>query len=121
MRDGFGKFAAGAHCEVWMHTKALKEYKNSPANDRARIERILDHLSEQGPDLLNEEQFKAEGRYNSDAGKVMVYAAKSYQLRVYGGWLDGPPRVFLCPEVAIKKTNKADQEQLKRVARKVGE
>jgi hypothetical protein len=39
---------------------------------------------------------------------------------VYGGWVE-KPRAFVCPEVAIKKDKKADQEQLKRVAKKVGE
>lgn len=106
---------------MWMHAKALEDYNEAPAKDRARIMRILDHISEQGPINLNTEQFKLEGRYPSASGDVGVFAVKSYQLRVYGGWLNGPPRVFLCPEVAIKKTNKADKDQLKRVAVKVGE
>ena len=92
--------------------------------DTARIGRSLDHLSEQGPGDLNEQQFKAEGRFptGDKAGKkVMVYVAKAFQLRVYGCWSDGPPRRLMCPEGAIKKTNKADQEQLKRVAHCVGE
>jgi mRNA-degrading endonuclease RelE of RelBE toxin-antitoxin system len=115
--EHYNQFAKGAHCEVWMHVKALKEYKSAPAKDRARIERILDHLSEQGPDMLNQEQFKQEMRHQN----VVVFAAKSYQLRVYGGWKNGDPRLFLCPEIAIKKDNKADKDQLKRVAIKVGE
>ena len=121
LRDGYVKIADGAHCQVWMHAKALEEFKSAPGNDRARAEKFIDHLSEHGPDLLNDKQFKQEGRYPSESGKTVVCAVKSYQLRVYGGWLDGPPRIFLCPEVAIKKADKADQKQLKRVASKVGE
>lgn len=121
LRDGYVKIAEGAHCEVWMHSKALEEFRSAPEKDRARAERFIDHISERGPALLNDTQFKQEGRFPSETGKIVVSAVKSYQLRVYGGWLEGPPRVFLCPEVAIKKTNKADQKQLKRVASKVGE
>lgn len=121
LRDGYVRIAKGAHCEVWIHSKALEEFRSAPGNDRARAERLIDHISEHGPTLLNDKQYKQEGRYPSASGKTVVGAVKSYQLRVYGGWLDGPPRVFLCPEVTIKKTNKADQKQLKRVAAKVGE
>lgn len=121
LRDGYVKIAEGAHCEVWIHSKALEEFLSAPDNDRARAERIINHISEQGPELLNDKQFKQEGRYPSETGKVVVCAVKSYQLRIYGGWLNGPSRVFLCPEATIKKTNKADSKQLKRVASKVGE
>ena len=115
------KIAQGAHCEVWIHVKALADFKEAPAKDRARAERFLDHISEKGPGDLNDTQFKQEGRFPSASGKIVVCAVKAYQLRIYGGWQNGPPRVFLCPEVTIKKTNKADQKQLKRVASKVGE
>lgn len=86
------------------------------------MDKILDHLSENGPEDLHEKQFKSEGRFSQGNGKeIMVYAAKSYQLRIYGCWHDGPPRRLMCPEGAIKKDNKADQAQLKRVAKKAGE
>lgn len=122
MLDGFNKVAEGAFCEVWFGPKALKEFKKAPANDRARAERILDQLSEEGPQDLNEKQFKSEGRFSTgQGGEAMVYAVKSYQLRVYGCWHSGPPLRLMCPEAKIKKDNKADQSQLKRVAKKVGE
>jgi hypothetical protein len=86
------------------------------------MNRILDQLSENGFQDLNEKQFKTEARFPSGGGKkILVYAAKSYQLRLYGGFQEGSPRKFVCPEGAIKKNNKADQNQLKRVAEKVGE
>ena len=84
--------------------------------------RVLDHLSENGFQDLNETKFKTEGRYRSGGGtKMLVYAVKSYHLRLYGCFRDKSPRKFIVPEGAIKKDNKADQNQLKRVAEKVGE
>ena len=40
---------------------------------------------------------------------------------LYGWFQERSPRKFIVPEGAIKKDNKADQNQLKRVAEKVGE
>lgn len=86
------------------------------------MSRILDHLSESGYHDLNDKQFKTEGRFPSNGGKsVLVYAMKSYQLRIYGVFREGSMRKFICPEGAIKKGNKADQKQLRRVAKKAGE
>ena len=122
LTDGYVKVAQGEYCEVWFSEKAKKTFGKASAKDRARTSKILDHLSEAGPDNLNEQQFKSEARFPNAAGKnVMVYATKSYQLRVYGCWVVGPPRRFVCPDAAIKKNNKADRGQLKRVAKSVGE
>lgn len=86
------------------------------------MDRILDHVSENGFQDLNDKQFKSEGRFSCGGGKkALVYAAKSYQLRIYGCFREGAPRQFVCPEGAIKKNNKADQKQLERVAKKAGE
>lgn len=114
--------AEGAYCEVWFAPKALKTYQQAPANDRARMGQILDQLSKNGFRDFTEKQFKTEGRFDCGGGKnVLVYAAKSYQLRLYGVFKEGSPRKLICPEGAIKKDNKADQKQLKRVAKKAGE
>ena len=121
MVEGFEKVAEGAYCEVWMAPKALKEYRKAPPGDRGRMNRILDHISENGFRDLNDKQFKSEGRFPcGGGGSTLVYAAKSYQLRLYGCFHEGEPRKFVCPEGTIKKDNKADQEQLKRVAKKAG-
>lgn len=122
MVDGYEKVAEGAYCEVWFAPKALKTYQKASEDDRARMNRVLDHLSEQGYVDLTDTQFKTEGRFSSGGGKkVLVYAAKAYQLRLYGWFQQGDPRRFFCPEGAIKKDNKADQKQLKRVGKKAGE
>lgn len=124
LTDGYEKVAEGAFCEVWVSTKTLKVLGSAPAKDRARVRSIFDHLSESGPDDLNDQQFKSEGRFPTGGRKsknVMVYVAKAFQLRVYGCWSDGPPRQLKCPEATIKKTNRADQKLLKRVAQSLGD
>ncbi len=76
-------------------------------------------------DLSNSTLFVFEGRFPSGRpgmADMAVYAAKSNQLRVYGGIVRIKGQsVFLCPEGAVKKQNKADQAQLKRVAKILGE
>jgi hypothetical protein len=86
------------------------------------MNKILDHLSDKGPEDFHNKKYKSEGRFSQGNGKdITVYAAKSYQLRIYGWWHDGPPRRLMCPEGAIKKDDKADRSQLERVAKKAGE
>lgn len=122
LKNGFEKVADGKFCEVWFSKKTMKVFKKAPPKDRARTNSILGHLSDLGPKDLNEQQFKSEARFpNAKGNEVMVYATKSYQLRVYGCWDDGPPLKFVATEAAIKKDNKADRDQLKRVAKSVGE
>ena len=123
MSDKYQKLAAGTHCEVTISPKALRDLKKAPTKDKARAFQILNHLSEQGPDDLNNTQFKSEGRKKRGDGSsvMMVYAVKAYQVRIYGGWVKGSPLEFRCPEATIKKNQKADQEQLKRVASKLGD
>lgn len=100
----------------------LEVYQSAPANDRARMERILNELAENGRTNLHQKQFRDEARYSTGNGsKAMVVAAKSYQLRIYGCFQKGPPRRLMCAEAAIKQTNKADQKLLKSTAKKVGE
>lgn len=124
LREGYERVAEGAYCEVWLSKKAIKVLRKAPPKDRARMGKIFGHLCENGPDDLNEEQFKSEGRFSTggpQSKKIMVYVGKSYQLRVYGCWNDELPRRFECPEAVIKKKNRADQEVLQRVAHNFGE
>lgn len=120
MAEDYSKVAKGSYCEVWLHKDAIKVLKKAPAKDRARVGEILNHLSERGEEDLHELQFKREGRFKAGHKQVAVYAVKSYQLRLIGGWSEQGPRRLICPEAAIKKQNKADQDQLNRVATKVG-
>ena len=97
----------------------------APAKDRRRIERMMKQLAKEGAELLDNDHLKFEGRFPSglpDGSQIAVYVFRSYQTRVYGGWveLEGV-RMFVCPEMDKKKTGSADQEMLKRTARKLGE
>ncbi|WP_108826830.1 hypothetical protein [Ascidiaceihabitans donghaensis] len=122
LKAGFLKIAEGDYCEVWLSKKAFKIVKSAPPKDRGRTNDILGHLSDNGPNDLNEQKFKSEARFpNAEGTEVMVYATKSYQLRVYGCWESGPRLRFVASEAAIKKDNKADRAQLKRAAKSVGE
>ena len=86
------------------------------------MNRLLEQLCEYGYEEMTETQFKSEARLPAgDGKKVLVYAVKAYQFRLYGWFDSGMPRRFMCPEGAIKKDNKADQAQLRRVAKMAGE
>jgi hypothetical protein len=124
LNNDYKLVAQGDFCQIWMSNDALKTYLKAPARDRARAERIMETLCVEGPENLTVKQFNSEGRHPSgdaDGKKMAVFAIKSYQLRVYGGWVKFVPRIFQCPEATIKKQNTADQDQLKRVAKKIGE
>lgn len=91
-----------------------------------KVGATLDNIRKNGlPSINNNTLFVREGKFSSgQAGmsEIVVYAVKSYQLRVYGGIvkIKNQP-VFLCPDGAIKKKDKADRAQLERVARVLGE
>ena len=124
LKDGYKKVANGPYCEIWMSNDALKIYLKAPASDRARAERIMETLCNEGPQDLIKTQFNSEGRHptgGKNSKELAVFAIKSHQLRVYGGWVKGVPLVFECPETTIKKQRTANQAQLKRVAKKIGD
>ncbi|WP_299303692.1 hypothetical protein [uncultured Litoreibacter sp.] len=123
MIPGYEIVVEGKYCVVLMSKKAKKTFLISPDAARARALRIMEELADNGPKDLIASQFPSEGRHPSggeNGANVLVSAVKSHQLRVYGGFVDLPPRAFVCLETAIKKQNKADQGQLQRVAKKLG-
>lgn len=68
--------------------------------------------------------FRHEGSYSSGVvgqNDITVYAIKGNQMRIYGGFININGRKFFCIESHMKKQNKADRQQLKRVAKKLGE
>ncbi len=77
------------------------------------------------PSTNNNTLFVREGKFPSGQpgmAEIAVFAAKSYQLRVYGGIVQIKNQsVFLCPDGAIKKRDKADRAQLARVAKVLGD
>jgi hypothetical protein len=74
--------------------------------------------------VQNNTLFVYEGKFSSGkpgTADLSVYAVKAHQVRVYGGLIRvRGESVFLCPEATIKKRDKANQEQLERVARTLG-
>ena len=91
-----------------------------------KVGATLDNIRKNGlPSMNNNTLFVREGKFPSgQAGKseLVVYAAKSHQLRVYGGIVQIKNQsVFLCPDGTIKKKDKADRAQLERVAKVLGE
>ena len=109
---------------------SLEDHKRSgkkAAKDVLKIWAILKRLGDYGHGRLNNtEQFKREGKFASggkQGGEVAVYAVKAFQLRVYGGFVKGRSNTptFVCVECAVKKRDRADQAQLMRVARVLGE
>lgn len=94
--------------------------------DVKKVAATLDNIRRNGlQGMSNNTLFVREGKFSSGrAGMadVAVYAVKSFQLRVYGGIIRIKGQsIFLCPEAAIKKKDRADQAQLERVAKVLGE
>ena len=124
--DGFERRHSGGSCSVWFSDQALKQLTRAKfdAKDIRRADNILKKVSD-GEEDLPPQQWKHEGWFRSgkpNVAKVAVYAVKAYQLRIYGGFIsDNKGRKFLCIEVAKKKEDRADANQLDRVASKLGE
>jgi hypothetical protein len=105
----------------------LKEQRRG--NNKKHAEKlvlILANIRRNGlPDVNNNTMFVREGRFpagRAGVADMAVYAAKAFQLRIYGGLVRiGGQSVFLCPEAAVKKRDLADRAQLERVAKILGE
>lgn len=122
---GLKHAASGTHCDVWMVASVTKAIRKAPADDRARMKKLIGHLAQYGQEDFNKTQFRHEGKYatgNPGEAKKAVYAFKAYQLRVYGGYcrMNGET-TFVCTHGVIKKDDGADQALLRGVARKLGE
>lgn len=129
MLEGYEQVCDGVAClvlgsrDVKSGLEGLAAHKGK---DVRKVGQILKRIADFGTHhLQNKEQLRLEGRFpngKKDGGRVAVWAVKSHQVRVYGGTVNIKGRaVFLCVEHAQKKTDKADQKQLERVARVLGE
>ncbi len=121
--DGYHKLDTGNHCEIWAEPTIPRSLRNAEESDIARVQTILKHIMCNGHEGLPENGFELEGRFPSGVAgiqKQAVYVVKAYNVRVYGGYVGNKPRRFVCVEGAIKKQNKADLKQLKRVAKALG-
>ena len=126
MLDGYEKGWSGQHCEIWLSEKAVSQLKDLKfsAKDLARAKFIAEELAENGGENLNDLKFKSEGKFPTgrpNGAKTTIWVIKAHQLRMYGGFVNLNGKKFLCVEVAKKQQNKADQKQLKRIGKKLGD
>jgi len=113
----------GSYCTILVSEEANDISMDAPAKDRKRTINILKEFAENGMENLTKQQMVIEGQFPAGGNPprmITVYAVKSYQLRTYGAVIENNGRRFLCVESTLKKTQKADQAQLRRVARKIG-
>lgn len=129
MSRGFEQLKKGESHTVWVSETViefLEKHRPNRRKDVMKIGQILKRLSDNGVQgINNSEQLKWEGKFpdgNKGGKEVSVYAIKSYQLRVYGGFVNhGRVSNFFCIDAALKKKDKADRSQLVRVAKSLGE
>lgn len=130
LADSYEVMIDGPECQIWWSPDlrdalaAYAEKSSAAKKDVKKIGHILKVLADLGSARLqNKTQFRHE--YNISVGqfgRVAVFAVKSHQLRVYGGFAQYNGRKsFMCVEMAEKKKDKADPAQLKRVAAALGE
>jgi hypothetical protein len=111
---------------VVINGRAAGVVRAARAEDRARTQRILQRLAEEGERVLPEKHLKFEGRLptgGKGSVKVAVYAVRGHQLRIYGGFIgskEGSKKVFACVDADIKKRDRADPERLKNAAKLLG-
>ncbi len=104
----------------------LKEHAGANRKDVKKVAATLESIRRNGLQGMNNNTlFVREGKFPSGrpgVADVAVYAVKSFQLRVYGGIIRIKGQsVFLCPEAVKKQKDRADQAQLERVAKILGE
>lgn len=109
---------------AFFDNEGRKGNRNEPHVKKAKG--ILTKLKRFGLDhVRGSYQFKREGRFPSgkkSGGDQAVDEVKSDQVRVYGGAVSfRGMTAFYFVEATAKKDNKADQDQLKRVAKALGE
>lgn len=103
-----------------------KEAAGANRKHVTKVRLTLDNIRRNGlQGLSNNTLFVREGKFPSGRpgmADIAVYAAKAFQLRVYGGIVRIKGQsVFLCPAGAIKKRDEADRAQLERVAKILGD
>lgn len=112
--------ADGDACKIVAQADVCEAIEALDEKRRERLKFIMQKVSDYGPHQLPEEQFKAEGRFpigDEKATKVLVYAFKVFQFRVYASEKHiAGKRTFVCTQVATKKNDKANRSDLKKAA-----
>lgn len=115
--------SVGERFRVSMTPHVHKQYQRADAKARARCEKWMRFFAEDGHEYLDDKKLKHEGKFPS--GKpggtdLAIWAFKAWQLRVYGGVVNG--NHFIATEIDIaKKQDAADQAALKSAAKKLAE
>ena len=100
-----------------------KQFQRADAHARARCLKWMRFYADDGHDYLDDQKLKYEGKFPS--GKpggtdLAISAFKAWQLRVYGGVVNG--NHFIATEIDIaKKQNAANQAVLKSAAKKLAD
>lgn len=96
-----------------------KTFDQLEVRQKARLNRLIESYAENGHRYLDEEKFKAEGRFPSgkaDGATYMVYAFKAWKVRLYG-CISG--NRFIITEIDTdKKQNKANPQKIKNAAKR---
>jgi len=102
----------------------FEEYQRLDSKWTGRLKRHFENFGRPGT-TMPREHFNSEGRYptgGKQSREVMIYAFKAFQCRIYGPMvpIKGFP-TFVGFEFDMKKTDRADQALLRRVARRFGQ
>lgn len=112
--------ASGAK-HVGLLRRVNKEFENLEDQWLGRLKR---HFRNFGlPGAMPPEHFKVEGRFPTGGARsinLQICAFKAFQIRIYGPVIpiDGVATFAGLEMITDKKTDRADQELLRRVARK---
>ncbi len=113
----------GKRFTVSMTVEVAKSFSKVAAKERARCLEWIRRYADDGHELLDSTKLRNEGKFalGDKAGThVSVLAFKAWQVRLYGGVVDGSH--FVVTEIdAAKKTDKADRPMLERAARKLAQ
>ncbi|MCR9129439.1 MAG: hypothetical protein NXI12_07955 [Alphaproteobacteria bacterium] len=128
-RDVSKPWCVGATCDVYWNESYENEFRSRRVEPKsaAKLQAVLTRMyCEHGPENIpggSERLNRNEGRYLVGGKRLLVWAFKDFQLRVYGveGSVHGK-RAFFASEVEPrKKKDGADQAQLKRAAERAVE
>lgn len=123
-RDVSKPWHVGAACDVYWNESYEDDFRSRKveAKSAAKLQAVLTRMyCQYGPDNIpggSERLNRNEGRHSVGGRKLMVWAFKDFQLRIYGveGSVQGK-RAFFASEVEPrKKKHGADPVQLKRAA-----
>jgi hypothetical protein len=115
------ELCAGRQFQVSFTEAAHTAWQKADPRERARCEKWMRLYCDDGHALLDKTKLRNEGKFHT-GGKtgvsISILAFKAWQLRAYGGVVDG--NHFIVTEVdTSKKQDAADKGMLQRAAEKL--